>query len=70
MTDPNQATRNRVAVWGVIVAAAMTIIGAGIRAAVFDRRIPAGVDTLFLPAAIVLGVVVVVAVIWLRKNWK
>jgi hypothetical protein len=63
-------TSRGVTVWGIVAAAALVLLFTRARAELRGRELSPSIEALTLPAAIVLGVCVIVAAVWLRKHWK
>lgn len=58
------------AVWGMVVAASLVLLGARARAELRDRDLAPSIEALTLPAAVVLALCVLVAAVWLRRHWR
>ncbi len=59
-----------VKVWGFVTVTAAAIVIGKLRIMARGRAPVASIDALFYPALLTLAACVVVAAIWLRRNWK
>jgi hypothetical protein len=56
--------------WGLVVATSFVLVGARVRAELFDRPLSPSIAALTPAASIAFLLAVVVAVVWLRRHWR
>ena len=59
-----------VVVWAMVTATSFILAGAKVRIALRGRTPVPSIDALFYPSLGVLGLCVLVAAVWLRRNWQ